>query len=424
VRRDRTGRLLTDEEIRAAEERLRVKEEEAAAAAAVVGRRRQRRAVIEDDDEDLVAHAIGHGDGEAIWSVDSELLAAPPPPKKQRQRKAAKRSDGDAAADVDAANEGGTGAGGSGRGGAQRSMGGGAREREASGGGEGAQRKPQGLMGVPALGPERPLLVELEGGDSFEVPGSINKFLRPYQRDGVSNRCCLRGPPGSLGGGKGWVGWGCSGDGGVSAAASFAGRHSCSAMLDRALNCAPNADQVSAALLQQGARRHPGGRHGAGQDGAGVGAGGAGCRCCWVLLLLGAAAAGLLTAGCRCCIAVSVTVVYHVTPLLLLLLLCTTPPTTTHPPQPQPQAISFCAAILHKTGTNADNLPRMANPQRGPAAADTTADFDGFEEGEGEPPAATGAAQGQRAARAAEGDETAPVLVVCPTAVVANWQEE
>jgi hypothetical protein len=98
-------------------------------------------------------------------------------------------------------------------------------------------------------------------------------------------------------------------------------------------------------------------------------------------------------------------------------------PWLTIPPR---QAISFCAAVLNKTGGSLDDLPRMANP----------------------PPAAGGGGAGGAAAAAAaagsgaEGDEDdedeeggggaalqarwqrSPILVVCPTAVVTNWQEE
>jgi hypothetical protein len=73
-----------------------------------------------------------------------------------------------------------------------------------------------------------------------------------------------------------------------------------------------------------------------------------------------------------------------------------------------PQAISFCAALLGKTGGREDGLPRMAAAPPPAAAA-----------------AAGGAPRGgAHAAREDSEGQRWPILVVCPTAVVANWQQE
>lgn len=221
---------------------------------------------------------------------------------RKRAKAAHRGGDSGGNAEHGIAREGASGAARSGGGNSGRGSGEGARSRgaRATGGSgraaadsgaaleerAGAGSKQEALIGAAASGPDQPYLVRFDGGEEFQVPGSINKFLRPYQRDGV--RFLLR----------------CyaAGHGGILA------------------------------------------------DDMGLGK----------------------------------TV----------------------------QAISFCAALLGKTGSDGDMLPREARPAHGAGEAGG-----GHAEDEDEERGEAGREQG------AEGKRW-PILVVCPSAVVANWQQE
>ncbi|KIZ07479.1 Putative DNA repair and recombination protein RAD26-like protein [Monoraphidium neglectum] len=302
VRRGPDGKPLSEEAARAAEEEERRQE---------AAEDEERRAAREQEDEEDVPD-VGLGDADDLWGADYGVMADGGP-QQQQQRKQRKRQqhqkqpvrrrkeeecvgalEGDE--DGGAAECGGDGAGAGGDGGVAR-----ARKRSrrggasSSGSGRGAGavedeagagvRKPVALLGARELGPEVPLELTFPCGRTFKVPGAINKFLRPYQRDGI--RFLLRCY--------------CARHGGILA------------------------------------------------DDMGLGK----------------------------------TV----------------------------QAISFCAALLGKTGGDDDALPLMARPQpqQRPRAGDDAGEESGDDEDEED--------EGRR-------QQPWPILVVCPKSLVTNWQQE
>ncbi|KAI8476709.1 MAG: P-loop containing nucleoside triphosphate hydrolase protein [Monoraphidium minutum] len=138
----------------------------------------------------------GLGDAEDLWDEAAEGgggVGGGGAARKARPKGAAKPR----AAGSGGGGGGGGGGSGGGGGGGGRGRGGG---RGARGGGRGGRGRepaaaaaavpvPKALLGATALGPDEPL-----------VPGSINKFLRPYQRDGVRFllRCYSEGHGGIL----------------------------------------------------------------------------------------------------------------------------------------------------------------------------------------------------------------------------------
>jgi hypothetical protein len=181
VRRSPSGRPLSDSEVRALEAAEAAEEEVQAAAAAAVGQGWQQRRGGGGDGSDggeagVDRAGLGIGDAEDLWGDDDLGTGAGSSGRRKkgggggaarkRQRKEAAPDEDGAAAAAPRQCAGGGRASLSGRACVGSGVGGGGSpEAEA---GE-ARRQPQGLMGVAALAPEEPLVLEFGGDQIFKV---------------------------------------------------------------------------------------------------------------------------------------------------------------------------------------------------------------------------------------------------------------